>query len=315
MRVLFTLLCVFFFQLSLKAQTLRTLKPSTTDPVITTFDNAHLSVLPVGTPKNALFVFLPGTGAPPAGYTFILKTAANLGFHSIGLMYQNEEAVNLACAGTSDSTCFGRVRQESFDGSDKSDKITIPRENSIESRLQKALLYLKTNAPTENWGQFLSAKDSILWDKIVISGHSQGGGHAGYISKIKKVNRLVMFCANDWWFSKSQPAAWISQNGATSPQNLFVFQHEKDQLINYTFAKVSWTAYGMTAFGAPLLVDNSTTPYKNSHELFTQLIPNRDSTSFHNAPVVDLNTPLDANNKPILEPVWQYMLSASVNTC
>ncbi len=70
----------------------------------------------------------------------------------------------------------------------------------------------------------------------------------------------------------------------------------------------------MTIFGAPLLVDNSSTPFKNSHELFTQLIPNRDSTSFHNALVVDMNTPLDANNKPILESVWQYMLSASVIT-
>ena len=46
----------------------------------------------------------------------------------------------------------------------------------------------------QNWGQFLSG-GSIQWDHIIISGHSQGGGHAAVIGISNPVRRVLMFAS------------------------------------------------------------------------------------------------------------------------
>jgi len=46
------------------------------------------------TKKGKLFLFFVGTGALPYHYREILKLAANIGYHSIGLSYPNDKAIN-----------------------------------------------------------------------------------------------------------------------------------------------------------------------------------------------------------------------------
>src|SRR6185436_11530862 len=70
--------------------------PKETDDEITTDLESHYVALNKTIPrKNLLFLFFPGTGGTPFFYQNLLNTAADLGFHAIGLNYPNDEAVNL----------------------------------------------------------------------------------------------------------------------------------------------------------------------------------------------------------------------------
>src|SRR5262249_44458502 len=61
--------------------------PSATDPRIKTFNEPHMSWLPVGPPRHQLLLFLPGTGGKPRSQFPFANTAAELGYHVTFLMY------------------------------------------------------------------------------------------------------------------------------------------------------------------------------------------------------------------------------------
>src|SRR5829696_4928184 len=74
------------------ALTPRIVVPAATDPAITNSNPLfrHWVYLDPTAPRaGKLFVFLPGTGAPPNVYRLILETAAQDGCHAVGLSYVN----------------------------------------------------------------------------------------------------------------------------------------------------------------------------------------------------------------------------------
>lgn len=301
------LLVLLLPAIPVSAQTLRLILPNHTDPNITQFNNAHTVCINTNVPlRQRLFLFLPGTGGVPAGYTDIVKTAANLGFYALGVMYDNPVTVNSLCDDASDPNCFADVRTEIITGQDTSPLVNISRTDSIENRLIKLLQYLTTNYPAENWGQYLTGTN-INWSSIIVSGHSQGAGHAGLIAKLHPVARAVMFADTDWWFPGNEPAPWISASGATSDEGYFGFVHIQDPLVLYTWEVPTWQAYGLSQFGSPVLVESNTAPYLGTHMFTTDLAP-QDGTNYHGATVTDAATPLEPGGTPVFQPVWQYLL-------
>lgn len=77
-------------------------------------------------------------------------------------------------------------------------------------------------------GQYLDANDSIIWEKIRVSGHSQGGGHAGFISKLKKVDRCIIFANRDWMAAYQEHAKWMQRSGLTDADDYYGFVHRND---------------------------------------------------------------------------------------
>ena len=67
----------------------------------------------------------------------------------------------------------------------------FPGGESIENRTVKLLRYLEQKHPDDEWGQFLQG-DQLAWNKIVIGGMSQGGGHA-LIATRHLVARVLCF--------------------------------------------------------------------------------------------------------------------------
>jgi hypothetical protein len=193
--------------------------PKDTDSEITTNLEPHYVALNKSVPaRNQLFLFFPGTGGKPHMYQQIINTAADLGFHAIALNYPNDRAVNgpTLCGGTNtDLDCYAKVRLEIKDGTDRTPLVTITRANSIENRLIKLLLYLHARFPNDGWGQYLEDDLSIRWSSIVVSGHSQGGGHAGIIGRYHLVARVVMFAAMDYNARAGRPANWIALPSST----------------------------------------------------------------------------------------------------
>ncbi|MEN0045710.1 MAG: hypothetical protein AAF806_01490 [Bacteroidota bacterium] len=308
MRFFFTYL---LFQITLISfsQTPRLIRPSTTDPNITTIDSAHYIYIPEGTAQNLLFVFLPGTGAAPENYQLISEEAANLGLHVVNLSYQNDISPNgpFQCFFSSDITCHGRFRAEIFDGIDRSNLVNVTPANSTQNRLLKILQYLDQNFPTEGWGQYLS-NGEIVWSKIKLGGHSQGGNHAGYIGKIVELERSLMFASNDWLPVLGRTAAWMSADGLTPPTRYFSFAHRRDEIFPYGLMVNSWSDLGMNIFGNPVEVENSSSPYEQTRTLNSDIsVPGRN----HSAIISDEPTPF-TNGDPTYAPVWRYMLNKPV---
>lgn len=288
--------------------------PQTTDPEITTNLNNHYVSINRGiAPKNQLFVFLAGTGGVAFNYQEINNTGADLGFHSVNLNYPNDEAVNTLCSPGFDLNCYSNVRLEIKDGTDRTPLVNVNRPNSIENRLIKLLIRLQNLSPNDNWGQFLNGDSTINWSKIVISGHSQGGGHAGIIGRYHSVVRVVMFAWHDFSGVANAPANWIAlpntTPNASTPDKFRGFSHFQDDAINFNILTTRvWPAFGMPQFGPIVNVDTQTPPFGNTHSLTTDL----PCQVTHGCIVVDARLTRLPDGTPIYKPVWEYLLSNTV---
>lgn len=255
---------------------------------------------------------LPGTGAVARTYQDIVRLGARRGYHAIGLTYPNDEAIGTLCAASADADCAGRARLEVITGADASPLETVDPANSIDGRLRALLVYLDANYPSEGWGQYLNA-GQVDWSLVTIAGHSQGGGHAGYMAKLRDLNRVVMFSSPaDPGPSPGAPAQWLSLPDITPVARQFGFTHVGDTLAAFAIVTASWRTIGLDMFGPVTSVDGAPAPYANSHQLSTNAPPNPNPTGptaspTHGAPVVDAVTPRDANGLPVFEPVWTYL--------
>jgi hypothetical protein len=287
--------------------------PSATDPAITQFNNSHYSVVdPANTNQGRLVLFLPGTGATPALYRAFPTNAASLGFHALGLMYPNGDAINSLCAQFAplDADAAGNARLEVIDGTNRVSFLTVDRTNCIENRLLKALQYLQANYPTRGWGQFYS-NNTVLWNKLIVCGHSQGGGMAAMLAKTRSVNRCIVFTDMDWWVAGNRPYNWMSAASQTPADRWYLFAHERDQFLDFGEMQASAAALDVTRYGAYVRVETSAAPTSgNRHFLSTNLEPSTNQpTSYHGCPVVDAATPLQADGAtPVFKPVWDYLL-------
>lgn len=289
--------------------------PQETDSRIDTDLEAHyVAHNPSVTPRNQLFLFLPGTGAVPRLYQEICNLAADLGYHVVNLNYPNSQAVGTLCGGlNADLDCYGKVRLEVIDGIDRTSLVNVNRANSIENRLIRLLLYLHSRRPGDGWGQYLSPDNSLKWTVLVVGGHSQGGGHAGLLGRYHSTSRVIMLAAMDFNTRANALANWIAlpatTPNATPADRFFGFAHQRDELINYTILSTrAWPAYGMNSYGGIVNVDHTPPPYANSHSLNSNIdIP---ADYFHSSIAADPRLVRQPDGAPIYRPVWEYLLDA-----
>ena len=284
--------------------------PSTTDANINGNNPPHYAYLDNSVNQiNKLLLFIPGTNATPWDYRMFQQTAANLGYHSIGLTYENLQSINMqTCPATQDPTCHGRARREVWFGEDTHDFISVNYDNSIINRTLKLIKYLDINYPTENWGQYLINDTTVNWQSVVIAGHSQGGGHATFGSKFFEMNRVIMLSWVDWMQPGTNPL-WITQPGQTPDSAYFGFIHTGDASI-YKGIPTTWTNLGMNPFGAITNIDSISPPYNNSHSLITSAPINQSptQTNYHNSTCVDWVTTITTSGDTLYKPVWEYLL-------
>ena len=291
---------------------IKKVKPSDTDPLITTFNtDSNYVYLNTSVPaKNILVVHLPGSYGEPKRATLFGTLAADLGFHSIGLMYPNVPTVGSICTSSSDASCYENVRREIIEGFDYSSSISIGSHECILSRVKNLLVYLNANFPTENWGQYLDINNDLIFNKIIFSGHSQGGGHAALIGKYHPIKRAVCFSSpKDWSNFFNSPPVWLSPSGwLTSPSNIYCFNHTHDE---HTRQLEIWDSLGIDNYGIPVNIDINTSPYSNTRQLTTSYsVPIGDE---HASTIQDNKTP-KLSGIPVFIPVWTYMLSDNLTT-
>jgi hypothetical protein len=269
--------------------------------------------------NHQLFVFMPGTGAVPALFQLLLQRAARLGYHAIGLMYEDAFPINDLCAGSVDpSSCFENAHSAVVYGcasgscSDSVVNVSVP--NSAVNLLTSLLRYLATQYPDEGWADFL-ADDKPKWARVAVAGSSQGGANAALIAKRSLVARVVLFSAvGDALPPGPVPCQagdnWLSTH-VTASARYFGLAHDRDSQ-HLPFICASWNSLGMDAFGVPVAPEESSPPYGGTHELLTDLKPQGGYKYAHCSTANDVCTPLDKNGNPLLAAAWGYMLTAPV---
>jgi hypothetical protein len=292
----------------------RDVSPAVTNPAINTNLSAHVAINPdpAVAAKGRLFVMLPGTGAFPRFYRFILRTGVAKGYHTIGLTYPNDEAIGTLCATSIVADCAGLARNEVITGVDTSPVVAVNPANSISGRLVAMLTYMAATYPNEGWGQYI-VSGQPNWPLITVAGHSQGAGHAAYLGKLQRLDRAVMFSGpSDIGIVGGSGPVWLNLPNQTPASNQYGFTHVNDTLVSRALVERNWGLIGLGAFGASISVDISAAPFANSRQLITSALPNPNPPSpvpdpEHSATVVDAVTPLAPNGTPLFAPVWTYL--------
>lgn len=256
-----------------------------------------------GPGEGKLLVFFPGTGGAPENNSIFIEHAATLGYHSIGLSYQNDISVISICTGAGpgagDPDCQRNMRTENFTGVDASSFIDVTPANSIRHRIEALLAYLQGADPDGGWQDFLAA-GAVNWRLVALSGHSQGGGHAAFISKQELVDRALLFAS-------TEPANWTLDIGLTPGASLFGFVDEHED--NATPVELSWSQLGLP--GPLTNIDAGPPPPGGSHRLTTARLDCNGasgSQAFHGCVVTDQFTPRNPDGSPLFAPIWDYML-------
>ncbi len=203
-------------------------EPNRTDPAITTVHGPDIALYdPQAIPRHQLFLFIVGTGAKAAGSRLIDTAFARWGYHAVSIDYE-DNVVAVACAHSTDPTAFGRYRDAIVTGAQVCGKIKVTSANSILNRFEKLLVYLVKHDPDGGWSRFLKGGQPD-WRRIIVAGHSQGAGHAAYIGKLFRVDRVLMFSGpQDYMDDLHKPAPWLYGKSATPPSRFFAFLARKD---------------------------------------------------------------------------------------
>ena len=220
------------------------INPKTTDSSINYWLNPHYVVSNkalIKTPR--LILYLTGTGGSPQNGSFFIDSIAKNASNVISLSYPNTLTQWSFCQTRGDE-CFDNFRSELLWGFD--DKISkvqdISKSNCVYNRVFKLLVFLSINFHDQGWNYFIS-DGKIDWSNIIVSGWSQGGGLALFISKNYPVKRVVMFSApSDYLLSKKKPASWLSKPGVTDITNIYGFASLTDKDIPIDVILSNWNA-------------------------------------------------------------------------
>jgi hypothetical protein len=305
MRILALVISLLFISCSkndptsdMSAQTTSYLiKPNLTDNGYSSADLEHYVVRNSKTHLNKLLLFIGGSYSVPKNYNLICDHAATIGLDVISLYYPNDVAA-ATLGSSSDKFIFDKYRDELSFGNPVSDVVSVDVLNCISTRATKLVLYLKATYPDQNWGQYLTTSNTLQWNKIVVSGHSQGSGHACYLGKKNLVDRVVMLSGpNDYHGFFSSAANWLTVAGSTPLTKHFALLHTQDEIVPFANQVVNLKGLGLlTSAQSPTLVDNLSSPYSNARALSLN-IP---AQSYHSSTV-------GANS--ILPNIWTYMFT------
>jgi len=244
----------------------------------------------------------------PSIFQHVQQEAARVGYHVVGLTYVNGGGLAKVCPTAADpNACYENARLEIIEGVDRSPIVDVNVANSIDNRLTRLLQYLAVRYPEEGWERFL-LRDAPKWSQIAISGHSQGGGNAAMIAKIRLVARVVLFSSVTDSIHAEAPS-WVATH-LTPSERYYGIAHDRDGF--YRPIRAGWDSLGLDVFGTPATPETSSPPYDGTHTLVTDLTPQGGfvGTNAHGAPSNDLNTPLGPDGTPLLLDAWRYLLTA-----
>ncbi|MDQ1564669.1 MAG: hypothetical protein QOI14_1620 [Actinomycetota bacterium] len=250
--------------------------------------------------SSPLLLFLPATGYHPSEYTSFLSTARSVGYHVLALDYWNVGS-SVARICKTNAKCYGAVQRNRLDGTHPGRYSAVNPQNSIVDRLTSAIHQLEVTDRKGGWGRFLGA-GGIDWSRIVVAGHSQGGGESAYIAHVHPVRGVLMF-SSPVDSDHGVDASWMHQPGATPPSRMYGFDDTGDEFVSRILP--SWNAIGLGEFGRP--ANTAEAPPYASHELLSHLDLGGPKSS-HLRDITNA-TPRTKSGESVFEGVWKWMLT------
>jgi pimeloyl-ACP methyl ester carboxylesterase len=211
--------------------------PAQTAPGVTEVHGPHLAMYQTGErPAKRLVLMLVGTGGSAGAMRTIDSVMTTLGVAAISLDYPNN-VISTVCAHSRDTACSDHFREEIVTGDPVSGLVSVDKANCIISRFTDLLRYLARTDPAGKWGRFLD-HGKPRWDRVVVAGHSQGSGHAAYLGKLFRVNRVMILSGpQDYLADLKMPSPWLSMKSATPRNRYYAFLHVKDPFnVHYQIA-------------------------------------------------------------------------------
>ena len=196
----------------------------------------NYALVPSGTPRRTLVVLLNGSGSFPAQLMIdpsrnLFTSALESGNHVLAVAYRSDVSL-IAMCGSTRPDCYGPSRRTLLTGvfatGADSSLANIREDEGIISRVDQALRALVTVRPQGGWDAFIgnptatTPSERIAWQRIIASGHSQGGGHAAYLGKLFPLMRVVQF-SSTCDAPAGVPAPWTAADSGwvTSPAAAF----------------------------------------------------------------------------------------------
>lgn len=287
------------------ALTLRYVRPSAVNSHVDRgFEYENVYAPPAGKPVNRLFLFLPGTWAPPRAYRDIVSAAAAHGYHAIALDYPNMTEIDSkkVCGNSTDPNCWGDYRDEVITGTDSSRFVAVNKANSITQRLVDLIAYVARKYPGEGWNRYVS-RGVPVWNDIYVGGHSQGAGDAAYLGYLYSMGGICSIEGPDDGNALVRVAAWQERPQATSAMRKYGFFNQADRFVPWARASHIWNVLHYP--GSPVDVDHASPPYGSSHQLFTNR-PASTVLKSHDLTVMDRATPVSSDGTFVFAPVWQH---------
>jgi len=255
------------------------------------------------TDNGRLLVWLAGTGGAPAQYQVLGRAATRVGFDVLGLTYDSWPAVNAFTTNSDDPTLPERIRRERLFGEDLFDLINVDPANSVENRLLRLIEHQAQNHPGEDWDRYLTDAGGIDWRRVVTAGHSQGAGHAVYLSKEFELAGALIFAGPGDFVQGLGTAPWVFEPGLTPAERIYAFTHVDDPTSAgfYNNQRI----LGLEQFGLIQNVDGRTVDQITSHMLAsTRFI---DHGNYHSGIAVDALLPIEPDGSPTYLPAWRSM--------
>lgn len=194
-------------------------------------------------------IHVVGTGADPALDRAVLLRMCELGFVAISPMYVNDRDGRSTCGSAPE--CFEGFRKEIVEGGDFVSGVSVDTANSIEGRVSTALARLAGTEPAyARFGAFRAAFTARDLSDVVLSGHSQGAGHALYMAREHSALRVVLLAGpSDRVASPvDAPSDWIRAFPSatkTPAARLYGFIAAEDGVIGYDNVIKTWSDLGV----------------------------------------------------------------------
>ncbi|MCB9646645.1 MAG: hypothetical protein H6730_08660 [Deltaproteobacteria bacterium] len=194
-------------------------------------DSLQYALEPAGAARGQLLVYLNASGSSPgrqiADPTLNFYDAgASGGLHVLALAYRSDAVLGLVCG--DDGACYGAARAAVLTGAaapgTPARLADIVEDEGVLFRLDAALRLLAARRPGRGWGRFLANSgaatpaERIAWPRLLVAGHSQGGGHAAFLGTRYPVHRVIQL-ASTCDAALGAPAPWTHSDGtwATDP--------------------------------------------------------------------------------------------------
>lgn len=200
--------------------------------------------------NGRVVLHLIGTWSDPASDHLFPEHACALGFAAIVPMYENRDPAREACG--EDGDCYEAHRREVVDGVDGAPApVDVDVPNSVRGRVATLLARL-----AEDDDLWATIRDQIAerdWSNVVLSGHSQGSGHALYLAREEAAERLVLLAGpSDRLGDGTEhdaPVPWIDGLRTTplrtARASVFSYIHEDDTVQIVDQVLDNWDAIGV----------------------------------------------------------------------